>query len=393
MNESEHDENSTAQEPQAWPPEGSRVRMGKPIVTYAVMGVCALICAYLNVTKGTPHYHKAFSTLVPSAVAIWSGAYWGLATAPFVHLEIWHILFNMLCANYFGSLLEPTMGKLRYLFFILCAGMVSAGAQLAFSNQTGIGFSGAIYGMFGYGLAGQHVDPGFRRVFNRQTCNWLLGWLAACMVMTWLDILAVANAAHVAGFVFGYCVGEPAFRRTYALPCRFVTACLVLLTVVSVTYVPWSPLWREREEVTRYLAIVAEAKDGDAEAQYIHGSMLLRTPDAKWEGIELIRKSAEQEYTPGMNALAWIMATDHSESVRNGPEAVKLAKRACEKDEWQSAAYIDTLAAAYAEVEQWEDAVTTQRLAMDKLTVAETGHMPGFEKRLQNYLNQKKTRE
>ena len=79
-----------------------------PWLTYAVVGVCTAIFAYLNLAQNTPSFNQVSEILAPSAVSIWTGYYWGLLTSALVHFEIWHFLFNMWWAKDFGKLLEPT---------------------------------------------------------------------------------------------------------------------------------------------------------------------------------------------------------------------------------------------------------------------------------------------
>ncbi len=69
------------------------------------------------------------------------------------------------------------------------------------------------------------------------------------------------------------------------------------------------------------------------------------------------------------NNLAWVLATNRAADVRNGREAVELAKRVCEATRFQDPASLDTLAAAYAEVGQFDSAVKTAAQAAD-LSVA-----------------------
>jgi tetratricopeptide (TPR) repeat protein len=64
-----------------------------------------------------------------------------------------------------------------------------------------------------------------------------------------------------------------------------------------------------------------------------------------------------------LNELAWILATAPDSGLRSGPEAVQLAKRACELAGKQPAAFLTTLSAAYAETGQFSDAITTVRTA------------------------------
>jgi len=72
---------------------------------------------------------------------------------------------------------------------------------------------------------------------------------------------------------------------------------------------------------------------------------------------EAIRLNPED---PGpRNNLAWIESTHPNPEFRNGPEAVGLAERACESSQDGNPAFLDTLAAAYAEAGRFPEAVTT----------------------------------
>jgi tetratricopeptide (TPR) repeat protein len=66
-----------------------------------------------------------------------------------------------------------------------------------------------------------------------------------------------------------------------------------------------------------------------------------------------------------LNNLAWILATTPDASLRNGTEAVKLAQHACGLTSWKQTFFIGTLAAAYAEAGDFDNAVKTAQRACD----------------------------
>src|SRR5262249_44524017 len=83
-----------------------------------------------------------------------------------------------------------------------------------------------------------------------------------------------------------------------------------------------------------------------------------------------------------MNYLAWILATCPVDSLRNGKRAIELATRACEKTEWKASFCLDTLAAAFAEIGRFADAI---KHAERVLTLVEEPKREQYERRLALY--------
>jgi tetratricopeptide (TPR) repeat protein len=77
------------------------------------------------------------------------------------------------------------------------------------------------------------------------------------------------------------------------------------------------------------------------------------------EAIRLNPKEAE-----ALNSRAWAAATCPTAKFRDRAKALDYAKRACELDGWKNAFYLGTIAAAYADNEDFENAVKWQRKAL-----------------------------
>ncbi len=78
----------------------------------------------------------------------------------------------------------------------------------------------------------------------------------------------------------------------------------------------------------------------------------------------------DPNYASALNNIAWLRATCPTERYRNGTLAVGYAKRACELTSWNDFSRLDTLAAAYAQLGDFTNAVTYQEKAIALATNA-----------------------
>jgi hypothetical protein len=72
-----------------------------------------------------------------------------------------------------------------------------------------------------------------------------------------------------------------------------------------------------------------------------------------------------------LNNLAWILATHEDAEIRDGVQAVRLAEQACELTGYKVPGILNTLAAAYAEMGQFDQAVETSQRTLQMAQKAE----------------------
>jgi tetratricopeptide (TPR) repeat protein len=91
-----------------------------------------------------------------------------------------------------------------------------------------------------------------------------------------------------------------------------------------------------------------------------------------------------------LNNRAWILATCPEDTLRDGKRALEDAKAACEFSQWKHPHCLGTLAAAHAELRQWDEAVRWQEKAIE---LADKDKLDEFRKCLELYKARKPKRD
>lgn len=135
------------------------------------------------------------------------GEWWRIITSMFLHAGIIHLLFNMYALMYIGALLEPLLGRLRFIAAYMFTGVISSLASLYFHPMTvSVGASGAIFGMYGVFLA--MLTTNIIEKSARQAMLANIGvFVAYNLIYGFAGNTNVDNAAHVGGLIGGIITG------------------------------------------------------------------------------------------------------------------------------------------------------------------------------------------
>jgi rhomboid protease GluP len=134
-----------------------------------------------------------------------NGQWWRLITCMFIHGGIMHLLVNMYALIYIGLMLEPILGKARFLSAYFLTGVVASITSIAIHPQiVAVGASGAIFGMFGVYLALLTTN-----ILPKETKKATLINIVLYVALNLANGMkaGIDNAAHVGGLTSGIVVG------------------------------------------------------------------------------------------------------------------------------------------------------------------------------------------
>jgi rhomboid protease GluP len=206
---------------------------------------------------------------------VWQGKYSALLSSVFVHTELWHLAGNCFWLMWFGTLLERRLGKLWYLLFFATSAFVSSTFQLGASGEIGFGASGVVYAMFGLLLPLRKRWREVDEFMSGYVIALSLVWLVACVILTRLNLMPIANAAHFAGLTFGLAIsGRIRGWRTSL----FTTATVghVALSLLFLVWCPWSTAWLAQQ------AYKLHAERRYHEAIQVYSKIIDMEPEKSW---------------------------------------------------------------------------------------------------------------
>ncbi|HTN55057.1 MAG TPA: rhomboid family intramembrane serine protease [Microbacterium sp.] len=209
-------------------------RSGRPLVTYALLALTSLI-SLLQLLPGigneiTQRLLFAGAYLYPD-LSPFPFEPWRLLTAALVHGGFIHLALNMLALWMLGQILEPMLGRGRYLALYLISALGgSVAVALIDPAAATVGASGAIFGLMAALLiVGRHVGANVTGILVILAINFAFSFIVS----------GIAWQAHLGGAVIGALIAF-IYTRTRRRDQRIwqiallVAVTVVLLVVVAV---------------------------------------------------------------------------------------------------------------------------------------------------------------
>ena len=210
-----------------------------PVVTYGLIGVTVIVFLLqlipaLGVTDALQFAGLYVQPNPYVALEPWRMVTYALVHNPFSlasPLSILHIAFNMYSLYIFGRILEPVVGRLRFLVLYLLSALGGAVAVdlLTPSTSAVIGASGAIFGLMAATfMIARKMGANMSQLIVLVVLNLAIGFF----------VPGISWQAHVGGLAVGALVGliymETRNRRQQPVQILLTVGVLVALVVLTV---------------------------------------------------------------------------------------------------------------------------------------------------------------
>ena len=138
-----------------------------------------------------------------SPLSTFSGSYWQLVTACFLHGGVIHIAMNMLWINDLSRIASNFFSTATLIVVYAFSGVTGNVVALFLGGVPVVGASGAVFGMMGaiviFGYLSRSV---FARMYMAQIGKW-----AVILILLGFVIPGISNSAHIGGMAGGALMG------------------------------------------------------------------------------------------------------------------------------------------------------------------------------------------
>lgn len=169
----------------------------KPVVTYLLILICLIM---LILTGASSNIYTLIKYGANVDYLTKGGEYYRLVSSIFLHVGIFHFLFNMYALYIIGPQIENFYGRFKYFLIFILSGISGSILSISFNTNTvSAGASGAIFGLMGALLYfGYYYRNYLGSVIKSQIIPIILLNLVIGFSFSGID-----NAAHIGGLVGG----------------------------------------------------------------------------------------------------------------------------------------------------------------------------------------------
>ncbi len=204
----------------------------KPKATFVLIAINLAVFLMISLLKFAGTDISGLITMQRGAVQ--GGQVYRVITSIFTHEALFHFLSNSYALYIYGSILEPALGKGKFLFVYFISGILGNVLSFWLIPNPSLGASGAIFGLLGAVAAIYFINP---TAVNRA----MMRSVVSCVIITTLYSFGggINNIAHFGGLFGGYmalCIVSKNRGRERLLTSRSLMSLLLIVIMALGIY-------------------------------------------------------------------------------------------------------------------------------------------------------------
>lgn len=207
-----------------------------------------LLCVYvvMAILSGSievaPKYLEYFGA--PYATQIYSGHVYGVITNNLIHINLLHLLANLVGLWLFGAFIERRIGWVKMAAFGLVSSIFGSMIQLTLTDDAGLGISSALFGFYVLILIMSFRDERFKMKHMYVFGIALFFLLIFMIVNNQLFGEEIAIEAKIGGVFWGFLMGISQRESTIRWQLLLLFGLPFSIAASTLFYAPWSSQWQ-----------------------------------------------------------------------------------------------------------------------------------------------------
>lgn len=193
-----------------------------PKLTFSIAMICIvyfLAVLFLSMYTGKSIDSAIFLGAYYKMSVVAMDEYWRLFTAGFMHIDIFHLLVNLVALWSLGTMMERLVSKKNYLIILIGAILVgNLFVLIGDPNTVVVGISGGLYGLLGAFLVHIFMSGGMK---NPRVRNSVLQVVFVNLLITFMP--GISLMGHLGGLFFGVIAGFVLLAPSYHKALRINT--------------------------------------------------------------------------------------------------------------------------------------------------------------------------
>lgn len=233
----------------------------EPIISFLLILLCV---GLFGVKWFSPELTEWVGVWLPiKQKAIWSGEVYRFATSPFLHLDEYHLVFNLIIFWILAQPIEGWLGPWRFLLLVLFLGVGSTSIPFLLSFNPVEGISGIVYGLAGLLVALRRRKDFAAEIISSKILVLIFLSLIFELVMRQLHLWVVAAGSHISGLALGFLLGKAILQQQRTVWVSMTVA--VVGGVVAMTqFMTWNPRYQKFQELREAgrVQVMSDTKGG-----------------------------------------------------------------------------------------------------------------------------------